>query len=193
MGLIPQPSRHVGLLTCKSKSSFRELLRCCIPQYAYTSSIKPRTIDLKTLRFLNTRFALWNKAVSYYVHTPQSCFCLCIFSATVSRVAAVHLFLLGRSWLGHAYKLDALRTGCYPVWRWAAIRSGSEWTVDHRDCPGGEAVTRLWPTAPVQSRRPNTAPSHFPKEARNQDSFHAGNKCKILRTAMRAKHNMSAG
>lgn len=72
MGLIPQPSRHVGLLTCKSKSSFRELLRCCISQYAYTSSIKPRTIDLKTLQFLNTRFALWNKAVSYYVqHTPK--------------------------------------------------------------------------------------------------------------------------
>lgn len=105
------------------------------------------------------------------MHTPQSCFCLCTVSATVLRVAAVHLLPLGRSWLGHAYKLDALRTGYYPVWRWAAIRSGSQWTVYHRDCPEGEAVTRLWPTASVQSRGPNTAPSHFPKEARNQDFF----------------------
>lgn len=160
----------------------------------HTSSVKPRITDPKVPRFLNMKHGLlFETRPCLTMHMPQSCFCLCLFSATVLRVAAVHLLPLGRSWQGHAYKLDALRTGCYPVWRWAAVRSGSQWTVDHRDCPGGEAVTRLWPTASVQSCGPNAAPSHFPKEARNQDSFHAGNKCKILRTAAWAKHNMSAG
>jgi hypothetical protein len=57
-------------------------------------------------------------------------------------------------------------------------------------CPEGGYATQLWPTVSTRSSRPD---SHFSREAKNQDSFHAGNKHEILKNAAWAKQNMSAG